>query len=100
MFLVFNAVLIPACHGKAVQDDITTKNVPIWLHHIVPKPIKGLKNFSGSTKDLGERIPDRDQEEENIQFKSVYWGTKPYHKRIKLRINGQCKGSLKKKFFS
>ena len=28
-----NAVYVPGCYVKAIQDDITSKTVPIWLHH-------------------------------------------------------------------
>ena len=34
-----NAVLMPGCNVDAIQDDITTQTVPIWLAHIA-KPIK------------------------------------------------------------
>ena len=33
IFLVLNAVFITVYHVKSVQDDISAKTVPIWLHH-------------------------------------------------------------------
>ena len=35
IFLVLNAVFITDYHVKAVQDDISAKTVPIWLHQTV-----------------------------------------------------------------
>ena len=35
IFLVFNAVFVTLYHVKAVEDDISAKTVPIWLHHTV-----------------------------------------------------------------
>ena len=37
IFLVLNAFFICLCHVKAVQDDISAKTVPIWLHQTVEK---------------------------------------------------------------
>ena len=34
--LVWNTVFIPIWRVKAVQDDISAKTAPIWLHHTVP----------------------------------------------------------------
>ena len=31
--MVLNTVFIPECHINTIQDDITAKTVPIWLHH-------------------------------------------------------------------
>ena len=33
IFFVSKAIFIPVCHVKAVQDDISTIIIPIWLHH-------------------------------------------------------------------
>ena len=35
IFLVLNAVFITVFHVEAVQDDISAKYFPIWLHHTV-----------------------------------------------------------------
>ena len=35
LYSVYNAVFILICHVKAVQDDISAKTVPIWLHETV-----------------------------------------------------------------
>ena len=35
LILVLNAVFIAAYHVKVVQDEISTKTAPIWLHHTV-----------------------------------------------------------------
>ena len=35
IFLVLNAFFITVYHVKAVQDDISAKTIPIWLHHTV-----------------------------------------------------------------
>ena len=47
IFLVLNAVFITVYHFKAVQDDISAKSVPIWLHHTVIIQIQGHSNSYG-----------------------------------------------------
>ena len=49
IYLVKNVVFIPRCLVKAVQDDISAKTVPIWLHHTVPT-LPGNLNLSSKFK--------------------------------------------------
>ena len=41
IFLVLNATSITLYHIKAIQDDISAKTVPVWLHHTVDKIVTG-----------------------------------------------------------
>ena len=56
IFLVFHADFVTVYHVKAVQDDLSAKTVPIWLHHTVYKTIKRVQLIVTLKKKLEKNI--------------------------------------------
>ena len=68
---VLNALFIIVYHVEAVQDDISAKTVPVWLH-ITVVPVSGAPGVGPVDEGEGPRDPVRAEERNNILQSMIY----------------------------